>query len=134
MDKNVSGQSGKDSFKNTSSNVGSGMGADKNVGSSMNSGSANASDSSLNNASGISSSVSSAIGTARGAIADKAAPAMDYLKNNFSSVRDSSQVYLDDAEALIKRYPIYTVLGAAAIGAVVGMLMSRSGSSARENV
>ena len=74
------------------------------------------------------------ISDVRSTIADKAAPAMDYLKNNFSTVRDSSQVYIDDAEALIKRHPFYTVLGAAAIGAVVGMFMSRSASSVRANV
>ena len=56
---------------------------------------------------------------------DKAAPAMDYLKDNFSAVRDTTQPYLQDAEAMIKRHPFYALAGAVAVGAIIGAVIAR---------
>jgi ElaB/YqjD/DUF883 family membrane-anchored ribosome-binding protein len=66
---------------------------------------------------------------ARGALMDKAAPAMDYLKENFEAVRNQTEPYLTDARATIKRFPFYTVAGAVAVGTLFGILIGRSRSS-----
>ena len=73
---------------------------------------------------------SGAMSDAKSAIADKAAPAMDFLKDNFRTVQDTTAPYLENAESFIKRYPFYTIAGAAAVGALIGMALSRPSSRA----
>lgn len=65
------------------------------------------------------------ISDVRNTIADKAAPAMDYMRSNFSNISDKSQDYIQNAGSLIRQYPFYSLLGAVALGAVVGMAIAR---------
>ncbi len=70
--------------------------------------------------------VSDKVNEVKDKIVQQAGPAVDYLKSNLSNVSERSQVYIQDASSLIRRYPFYSVLGAVAIGAFVGMSISRS--------
>jgi ElaB/YqjD/DUF883 family membrane-anchored ribosome-binding protein len=106
MEKSYNSGSSSDSFKNTPTA--------RNA--------ANAASSAANTASNVASD-------AKNAIMDKAAPAMDYLKENFSAVRDTTQPYIQDAEALIKRHPFYALAGAVAVGAVFGAIIARPSRS-----
>jgi len=71
------------------------------------------------------STARSAATDAKSAIMDKAAPAMDYLKDNFEAVRDTTAPYLQDAEAMVKRHPFYALVGAVAVGAIFGAMIAR---------
>lgn len=75
--------------------------------------------------------VRSTASDAKSAIMEKAGPAMDYLKENLSTVRDTTQPYIQDAEAMIKRHPFYALLGAVAVGAVFGAIVARPSSVSR---
>ena len=46
----------------------------------------------------------------------------------FEMVKRNAQVALDRTESLVRQYPLYSILGAAAVGAIVGSLISGSRS------
>jgi ElaB/YqjD/DUF883 family membrane-anchored ribosome-binding protein len=46
----------------------------------------------------------------------------------FEMVKRNAQVALDRTESLVRQYPLYSILGAAAVGAIVGSLFSGSRS------
>jgi ElaB/YqjD/DUF883 family membrane-anchored ribosome-binding protein len=70
----------------------------------------------------------SAASDAKSAIMDKTGPAMDYVKENFNAARETAEPYIQDAEALIKRHPFYSLMGAVAVGAVLGAVIARPSS------
>jgi ElaB/YqjD/DUF883 family membrane-anchored ribosome-binding protein len=112
--------SNKDSFKNTPHAGGS----------------ANASSASTSSAAGdiksaiASGDVKGTMNEMKSAIVDQAGPAMSYLKDGFSTISDRSQVYVKDAGALIRKYPFYSLLGAVAVGAFLGMAIRPSSKNA----
>jgi ElaB/YqjD/DUF883 family membrane-anchored ribosome-binding protein len=61
----------------------------------------------------------------RSQINDAKSSAVDYLKDNYASVRDTAEPYLEDAEALVKRHPFYALAGAIAVGAIFGAFFAR---------
>jgi len=108
--------SNKDSFKNTPHASGS-----------ANASSSAASDLKSTIASG---DVKGTMNEVKSAIVDQAGPAMSYLKDGFSTISDRSQVYVKDAGALIRKYPFYSLLGAVAVGAFIGMAIRPSSKNA----
>jgi ElaB/YqjD/DUF883 family membrane-anchored ribosome-binding protein len=62
-------------------------------------------------------------------VMEQAKPAVDFLKQNFSTVQDSAREYFDASSGVIKRNPFYAMLGAAAIGVGLGMWISSRPSS-----
>ena len=79
--------------------------------------------------SGIAASVGSSVEDMKDSVVEKAGPAVDYIKDNFRMVQETTRPYIDDAEALIKKHPFYAILGAAAVGTMVGMILSRPAKS-----
>ncbi len=55
------------------------------------------------------------------------------VTEKLKALKEQSQVVVDRTEELVKKYPIYAVLGAAAIGAIVASLVSSAVSSRRYN-
>jgi len=55
--------------------------------------------------------------------------ALDDIKSTLSKVADGSRAYADRGEAFIKKYPIATVLGAAAAGIIISRLLFRPKAS-----
>lgn len=80
-------------------------------------------DSVKDTASKASSALTETVTSARQA-GEKALTAND-LQDIIASLRDGAMNAADKSEDLIKKYPFTTVLGAAAVGAVVGTLFSR---------
>ena len=52
---------------------------------------------------------------ASGSIMEQARPAMDFVKKNFSNVSDSAVGYYNASAGILRRNPLYAILGAAAI-------------------
>ncbi len=51
----------------------------------------------------------------------------------FETVKRNAQVALDRTESLVRQYPLYSILGAAAVGAIVGSFLgSRGGEKVYE--
>ncbi len=67
----------------------------------------------------------SAASGVRSQINDAKSSAVDYLKDNFAAVRDTTEPYLEDAEAMVKRHPFYALAGAIAVGAIFGAILAR---------
>ncbi len=74
------------------------------------------------------SNVRSQANEAKRELVDRATPAMDYFRENFEAARDTAAPYIKDAEAMVKRHPFYSLVGAVAIGAIVGAVLARPAS------
>jgi ElaB/YqjD/DUF883 family membrane-anchored ribosome-binding protein len=61
-------------------------------------------------------------------IVEQAGPAMESLRTNFQSFSETARPYLANAESVVRRQPMYAVLGAAALGMFVGMMIARPSS------
>lgn len=61
-------------------------------------------------------------------IVNQAGPAVDYLKNNFSGVGTKAQGYTQNVGSMVRQYPFYSLLGAVAIGAFIGMAIAKPSS------
>ncbi|MEZ0392086.1 MAG: hypothetical protein ACAH59_07730 [Pseudobdellovibrionaceae bacterium] len=68
---------------------------------------------------------SDVINNVKSKIADQAGPAVEKFQTTFRDVQETAQPYLENAQSYFRRYPLYSVLGAAAIGAVIGMIVAR---------
>ena len=53
----------------------------------------------------------------------------DSVSEQFRVLREQSQIVLERTEAMVKKHPFYSVLGAAAVGAIVASLISAVVSS-----
>ena len=70
-----------------------------------------------------------AVTEAKNSIMDQAQPAVDFIKQNFSSVQGSAKQYYSASTGVIRNNPFYAMLGAAAIGVGLGMWLSSRNSS-----
>lgn len=75
---------------------------------------------------------SSMVNNVREKIADQAGPAIDSIRSQFSRIQESGRPYLENAGSYVRRYPMYSLLGAAAAGALIGMAIARPSSRYRE--
>lgn len=71
------------------------------------------------------SSIQKGAANLRETIADKAGPAMDYLRDNFSNVGGRTQDILQSTEKLIRQYPVYSMVGAVAVGIILGAAITK---------
>jgi ElaB/YqjD/DUF883 family membrane-anchored ribosome-binding protein len=53
-------------------------------------------------------------------------PTVEYIKSNLSALSSKTKHYAEDAGSFVRRYPVYSVLGAAALGTLLGMAISRN--------
>jgi len=62
-------------------------------------------------------------------VAEKAGEFESNLSSRYEALRDSASEGYDVAIHTVKKYPVYTVLGSAALGIAAGILIGRSSSS-----
>ncbi len=70
-----------------------------------------------------------AMSEAKNSILEQTQPAVDFFKQNFSSVQDSAKQYYSATTGAVRNSPFYAILGAAAIGVGIGMWVSSRNSS-----
>ena len=58
-------------------------------------------------------------------LSQKAAPAINYLRDQLPNLKNRTQDYLDSAGTFVRQYPVYSVVGAVAIGFIVGSAIAR---------
>ena len=67
-----------------------------------------------------------AINDNKGDVQDIASQGYDFLKDSLEDVRATAKKALDISQDTMKKNPVYTLLGAVAVGAVVGAWLTRS--------
>lgn len=82
------------------------------------------------------STVKNKVSDAKGMASDMVNKLADKLPENFDEqfdmVKKNAQVALNRTETLVRQYPFYSILGAAAVGAIVGSLIFSRGERVYE--
>lgn len=124
MDNKINSQDTRQDFKKESLTKGNQTTSGKNQNLGQNANVSNAVDS----AQEVAREAKASFNDLKDRIADRTAPAVDYLKTNFSSVGERAQDYIQSTGSLVRRYPFYSLIGAVAIGTFVGMAIARPSS------
>ena len=73
-----------------------------------------------------SAEINKAVNSSSSDVQEIASQGYDFLKDSIEDVRKTAKKALDISQDTMKRNPVYTLLGAVAVGALVGAWLSRS--------